>query len=209
VRLVAQVGLSAALSVALAAPALAEPTDQERLARGEIVVRAEAVEGSKLPRIVATGVVDAPPEQLWPLIDHCADYVRTMIHITGAAELSRVGTHVVCRLTVDLPFPFPDLTSTTEAEHTVVPGVRYERRWKLVEGDYDENSGAWILVPYDQAGRRTLVTYEMHAVPKIFVPSFLQRIAQRKSIPAMFEKLRAQVASADLSRALGSSPGSR
>jgi ribosome-associated toxin RatA of RatAB toxin-antitoxin module len=187
----------------------AEEADTQRLERGEVLIRAEPVEGSKLPRIFATGLIEAAPEQIWPLIDRCAEYPRTMVHIREAAELLREGTRVLCRLTVDLPFPFPSLTSTTEAQHTVTPGVRYERRWTLVEGDYRSNSGAWILKPFGPTGHRTLVTYEMHAEPKLFIPGWLQRIAQRKSIPALFEKLRSQAALADLSRAPGSSAGPR
>jgi hypothetical protein len=179
-----------------AGPCLAgqEIDDQQRLQRGEIVIHTEPVEGSKTPRITATAIFDVPPEQLWPLIDRCGDYARTMIHIREAVELERNGSRVLCRSTVNLPFPLNDLTATTEAQHRIEPGRSYERSWKLYEGPYKDNSGRWLLTALEgETGTRTLVLYEMHADPNISLPGWLQRIGARKSIPDLFEKLRSGV----------------
>ena len=167
----------------------AQVSDEDRLKRGEVVVTSEEIEGSRTPRVTAKGIIDVAPEILWPLIDRCGDYRRTMIRISASEELSRKDGIVLCRSTVDLPFPMPSLTSTTEGVHTVTPGQRYERTWTLLEGPYRDNSGTWILVPYGTTGHQTLLTYVMHADPELPIPGWVQRMAQRKSIPQLFARL--------------------
>lgn len=172
--------------------AVADST-KDRLGAGEIIVKTSEVKGTSTPKLRAMAVVDAAPEKIWPIIDKCADYPKTMVRIAAAEELSRKGKTVRCRVTVDMPFPLGDLTAVTEATHTVKPGELWERKWKLVEGDYRLNSGSWRLVPFDDAKTRTLVVYEVHAEPNISIPDGIKKAAQQKSIPELMENLRAQV----------------
>jgi hypothetical protein len=175
------------------APARAAKGDTKaRLASGEIIVTTKKVAGSSVPWSRAMGVVDAPPDKIWRVIERCDDYEKTMIRTAKAEELSRKGNKVRCRVTIDMPFPLSDLTAVTDAIHTVVPGKKYKRAWSLVEGDYDKNEGSWTLIPFDATGQRTLVSYEVHAEPKVPVPEGIQRAAQKKSLPKLIENLRAQ-----------------
>jgi len=198
-----------------------DPRTHERLARGEVVISTEVVQGSPLPRVRVLAVIEAPPARVWQVIDRVADYRRTMGGVKQSTEISRepveggaggTGTcvrsggaslecgaerakceRVRARITVKLPFPLQDLTSVTEAVHTVDPDRRYERRWQLVEGDYHENQGGWVLEPFAADDRRTLVRYTLHAVPTIRIPAALQGMAQKKVIPRLIEHLRRQV----------------
>lgn len=177
----------------LPAPARSAQGDtKSRLASGEIIVTTKPVAGSSVPWSRAMGVVDAPPDRVWSVIERCGDYEKTMIRTTKAEELSRKGNKVRCRVTIDMPFPLSDLTAVTDAIHTVIPGKKYKRAWSLVEGDYNKNEGSWTLLPFDADGQRTLVSYEVHAEPKIPVPDGIQRAAQKKTLPKLIENLRAQ-----------------
>ena len=40
------------------------------------------------------------------------------------------GVRVRARVTVKMPFPLKDLSSITDALHTVIPGERYRRAWE-------------------------------------------------------------------------------
>lgn len=177
----------------LAAPLARAESAKERLAGGEIIVKSSAVSGSSTPKVRAMAVVDAAPEKIWAIIDKCDDYEKTMVRVAEAEELSRSGAKVKCKVTVDMPFPLSDLTAVTEATHTVKPGELWERKWKLVEGDYKVNNGSWRLAPFDDAKTRTLVVYEVLADPKITIPEGIKKAAQKKSIPELIEHLRAQV----------------
>ncbi|MCA9571784.1 MAG: hypothetical protein KC656_28295 [Myxococcales bacterium] len=182
---------SSALAAEPASPAADEKADtRARLDGGEIIVQTTPVEGSGVPKIKAMGVVDAPPAAIWAVIERCGDYKKTMIRTAESVELSRKGNVVRCRVTIELPFPLKNLTATTDAIHTVVPGKKWQRRWTLVEGDYVRNSGSWTLLPFDDEGKRTLVIYEVNAEPKIAIPDSIQRAAQKKSLPNLFEHLR-------------------
>ena len=174
--------------------AAASDKTRARLDAGEIIVSSKKVPGSEQPRATVLAVVDAPPERVWDIVSKCEAYTKTMVRVSAAKLLWKKGKVHRCRVTVDLPFPLSDLTATTDAVHTVVPGKKWKRAWKLVEGDYARNSGSWTLAPYDDSGRRTLVVYKVHAEPNVPIPDGIRRAAQRKSLPNLIEHLRSQVA---------------
>ena len=174
-----------------------DASTRQRLDRGEVIINTRPVDGSPLPRVMVRAVVEAPPARVWQVIDAVHDYARTMGGVKTATVLSREedagGERVRARITVKMPFPLKDLTSVTDGVHSVEPGERYRRRWELVEGDYHANSGSWTLVPFDDDASRTLVTYELHALPHIRIPAALLGLAQKKMIPRLIDHLRRQV----------------
>ena len=170
----------------------AEDDTDKRLEAGEVIITNEKVDGSSLPRVTATGVIDAAPEKVWALIEDCEQYEKTMVRIADAKLLERDGGTFVCRVTADLPWPVPNLTSETRAVHTVEPGVRWERKWTMIKGDYHANSGSWTLTPFKGDSKRTLARYQLHVDPKIHVPDAFITTGQRKSLPDLFAKLRDQ-----------------
>lgn len=170
----------------------AEDDTDKKLEAGEVIISNEKVEGYDLPRVSAIGVIEAPPEKVWAIVEDCENYEKTMVRIADAKLLERDGGTVICRVTADLPWPVPDLTSETRAVHTVEPGVRWERKWTMIKGDYRANTGSWTLTPYKGDPKRTLARYQLHIDPKIHVPDSFITSGQRKSLPDLFEKLRKQ-----------------
>lgn len=183
-------GSGAGLFCLVAFSAFAQ-TDEARLAAGEVLVTTTAVEDFPIPQAQVRGVVDAPPSEVWKLVDDCGNYRRTMPRIADSQEEKREGNVVICRVVADLPFPFSDLTSRTRAVHSVEPGKRYERAWEMIEGsDYLFNRGGFVLVPWGEGGQRTLVTYRALARPKMSLPKFLLEAARRRSLPQIIHRLR-------------------
>jgi ribosome-associated toxin RatA of RatAB toxin-antitoxin module len=163
-----------------------------RLEAGEIIVTTEPVADSNVPRAKMQGVIEAPPEQVWAIIEKCGDYVKTMPRVAASKELSRDGGMMECEVTVDTPFPLSNLTSRTQVVMTIDPGVRWERSWKLLSGDYKANEGHWLLTPYQGDPNRTHARYEVYADPKIHVPQSLINSAQARSLPKLIQGLRDQ-----------------
>jgi ribosome-associated toxin RatA of RatAB toxin-antitoxin module len=164
----------------------------------DIRVWSEPVTGSDTPWAIVESVVDAPPADVWSLVSRCADYSKHMPRIAASRELSREGDEsksfsTTCEVTADLPFPLSDLTSVSRADHTVVPGERYVRRWQMVRGDYDVNEGSWTLVALD-GGKRTKATYRIRARPKIPLPDKMLASAQQGTLPDLMRSLRAHFA---------------
>ena len=177
----------------LSHPALGESTTRGKLEKGEILVTAKKRKEFPNPGVKAVGVIKAPMDRIWPLIDQCANYTSTMQRVLKSKEISRENNIVICEITVDLPFPLDDLTAKTRAVHTIKPEKMYKRAWKLISGDYEYNEGSWTLVPFGNSLNETLVVYETQVEPKSIVPDSLRNLAQKKTIPALFEHLRNQV----------------
>ncbi|TNF37694.1 MAG: hypothetical protein EP329_02450 [Deltaproteobacteria bacterium] len=164
-----------------------------RLARGEVIVTTEPVAGTTAPRIVVRAVIDAPPAQVWDLVDKSALYMHFMPRIKKSEELTRDGDDVRTRVTVEMPFPLKNLTATTQARHTVEPGVRWVRAWRLESGDYRFNEGSWTLTAFDGDDARTFAQYQVHVLPKIPIPKMIQSAVQEKAMPSMIEAVRGEV----------------
>lgn len=179
----------AGLLCALAAPAFA---DEARLAKGDILVSTRAVPGSDMPEATVVAVIDAPPDRVWRIIDDCAAYKRTMPRIKASRLVERSGTRVVCEVTVEMPFPFSNLTSVSEGLHTVGP-PKWARSWHMLRGDYHKNTGSWTLSAFDAAGTRTRAVYKLHVEPKVSIPNAILRKAQASTLPDVMERLRESV----------------
>lgn len=177
------------LALLLAATALADKTEAQRIAEGEVVLTTREQPGSDVPVITIKAVIDAAPGKVWALIDKCADYKHVMPRMSESEELERVGNRVRCRTKIDAPWPVADLESTTWAEHIVEPGKRWVRKWTLDQGNFDRNEGSWVLVPYGD-GSKTLVTYEAATKPQSSVPGFIRKKAQQSSLPDIIHNMR-------------------
>jgi ribosome-associated toxin RatA of RatAB toxin-antitoxin module len=177
----------------LASPAAAASVKQ-RVAAGEIVVYTSPVKGSEAPAVVVKAVINASPRKVWEVIRKCWNYTNTMPRIAASTLVKRSGNKVYCKVTVDMPFPYSDIWSITEAVHLADhKRGRYSRTWKLQSGSYKNNAGYWRLSPYGDDPKRTYVIYRGHAVPKAYIPNWIRKKAQKSSMPKMIEKLRVLV----------------
>lgn len=151
-----------------------------KIATGDVwVTSTPSKTGDGAPTFEAHALIDAPPAVVWSVVSRCADYRRHMPRIAESAELKRDGNSVTCRVTADMPFPIPDLTSVSQAVHTAdVAAGNYQRAWTLVEGDYDVNEGAWILKSTG-AGKQTYAIYRLRVKPKLPVPAGLAALFQK------------------------------
>lgn len=165
---------------------------KSRLEGGEVIVSLEPVPGSVAPRIVVLAIVDAAPEKVWPHLSNPATHEQFMPRVKRSEELWRDGDENRMRTTIDMPFPLKNLTATTKGKHTVVPGERWERAWKLETGDYLSNEGSWVLTPFGVG--KTLVRYAAIVHPKVPIPKMIQSVVQEKAMPKMIEALRERVA---------------
>jgi len=186
-RIVALAGAIASLAVSGPAPA---KTDwNAALDRGEVLIHSRRIPNQEEPEVVMKAVIDASPARVFALLADCAGYVRSMPRIKSAKVVSRGQQSDVCTVTVDMPFPYSDMTSTCRSTN-VVEGKRMVRRWTLLSGDYRVNQGSWELRPFGGDGQRTLVVYRVIAVPKAWVPTWVRRYAQKRSLPETIARFR-------------------
>lgn len=165
----------------------------EKLAAGEIFVEGVPVTGSDEPEVILTGVIDAPPEVVWELLEDCNHYKDTMPRIVQSRELVRTATTRTCRTVLDAPWPLDDLEAVAESDIDVKPG-RWVRRWHLARGDFVKYSGSWTLVPFGTDGKRTLAVQRSHTIMKTEVPGFIRDIAVQSGMPDVIRSLREHAA---------------
>lgn len=167
----------------------------EKLDEMEIFVETRDVPGHKVPKMLVTGVVNAPPAKVYEIVGNCDRFAGRMPHVKEARTISKSPNSHICEVTVNMPFPLSDLTSTTVDTRETGP-VTWARRWKLKDGEnesYELNSGHFVLTAFNGDPNRTLVKYEIHAVPKSNVPGFLRNTAQKKSLPGLIKRIRDEV----------------
>lgn len=154
---------------------------------GAVDVRTSPVSGSNMPKITAKAVLSQPPEKVWAIISDCSKYKGRMPRVAAAKLLKKEGNKHTCEVTVEVPFPFSNLTAVTEAVHEEsADGM--SRRWKLVRGDYKKNEGSWEIKPLE-GGKKSQVTYSLHVEPNTALPASILEAAQKKAIPDLFVRL--------------------
>ena len=168
------------------------PQEVARLARGEVLITSSDVPGRSVPHVRAVALFKVPPERLWAIIEDCTHYKDNMPRTLESKELLRDGNRVRCREKIDMPFPFSDLWEETDAVHTVEPGRRYVRAWQHHDGDFRVNTGSWTLEARD-GGKATLATYETLSEPNVTLPGIIVKLAQQRTLPEMFDRLRKKV----------------
>ncbi len=185
---------AAALAVLLLAATPREGAADPALpAKGEVEVKAFAVAGSDVPKIVVRAVMDLPPKKIWQIVSDCAHYKDRLPRVAASELVKKVGNVHTCKVTIALPFPLSNLTATTEAVHEESDQGMI-RRWKLISGDYKVNQGSWEVKPLNKEGTSSLVTYTVHAEPNTALPAFIRESAQKKALPDMMERVRAEAA---------------
>ena len=134
-------------------------------ANGKVEVKKVKVDGSETPKFVVRAVVEQPPKKVWAVVSDCAHYKDRLPRVAASELLKKEGNVHTCRVTIKMPFPFANLTATTEATHEESDRAM-KRSWKLVQGDYKLNTGSWEVKALDDAGTKSLVTYTVHAEPQ-------------------------------------------
>lgn len=176
------------------APARAETDgadDVRRLEAGDVLIYTHETPGYSLPRVSMTGLIKAPPEKVWAIVENCARYKDTMPRTVASEMLFRKGNEMRCRVVLDMPFPLGDLTAESDVVLSVGPGGIYKRTWKLRAGDFRVNEGSWTLEPY-AGGTSTKLTYQVLSEPNVPLPQFILDMALQRSLPQIVENLRKQ-----------------
>jgi ribosome-associated toxin RatA of RatAB toxin-antitoxin module len=178
-----------ALPLAVALPRAAAGDDLP--AKGTVDIKSYSVPGSETPKIVARAVLDVPAKKVWAIVSDCATYKDHMPRIAASELLKKEGNVHTCKVTVAMPFPLSNLTGITNAVHEET-ATGMTRRWHLVSGDYKVNDGSWEVKPLEDGS--TLVVYSIHAEPNTNVPQWIRESAQKKTLPDMMERVKAEAA---------------
>ncbi|MCB9557602.1 MAG: hypothetical protein H6707_15950 [Deltaproteobacteria bacterium] len=184
----------ALIALILASQTARAESFEQRLEKGDVIVYTEPVKGADQPAVVVKALINAPPEKIWPIVSNCDDYEKTMVRVPYAErlaykDLGNGRAEGVCRVKIDMPFPYSDITGDTKFVHKIGNG-KWLRTWTLLKGEYKYNRGMWYLHYYKGDKKRTMVVYRALAIPKAWIPNWVRKMAQKKSLPDMIRKIR-------------------
>ena len=159
-----------------------------RLAKGERVVELEPVDGSSVSAVRAWAVFDAPPEQVFAIIDDCAHYAAWMPRVVSSKEPSRQGEQSVCSWVVGMPFPMKNAGTEVAVISRRAP-ERLTRDFKQTKGEFKRNEGSWVLTPFRGDPSRTRVDYRLFVEIDTVFPDAFVRAGQRGGVSDMLQRL--------------------
>ena len=182
------------LQPSVAAPAgewVTDPAIQQRLAAGDVVVAASAIDPAHpRGRVRAAVRIEATPEAIWSAVTDCR---QALAFVPGLRHCRRIDGA-------------PD-GSWQDVEHEVryswlLPSVRYVFRavyrpphridFHRISGDLKEEEGSWLLNATAD-GSATVVEYEVYVDPGFWIPQTLIARWLRLDLPQALTGLRDRV----------------
>ncbi len=161
------------------------------LTQGEVIVERLDPTGGSGVAARAMGIVDATPAKVWPVVRDCEHFAKFMPRTKKSDLVSRKGTDSVCRVEIEMPFPFDNLWSVVRSSERETKEGGFQRVWTLMKGTYKRNNGRWSVYPWE--GDKSLLVYEIDVDPDMAIPDAIIRSAQTGSLPDVFEAVRKRV----------------
>lgn len=166
--------------------------EQERLAKGEVIVHFKAVRGP-IKEGTAIGVVDAPPERVFRMVTDNENFEQFMPYVKQS-DVERIAEGSIINYQYfDFPLPIGDryykLHILRAVENTNTGRV-FRSTWTYVKGsgNIKETYGSWTLKEYGQG--KTLVTYVCCTDPGGRLPKWALNMATKISLPQVIDRVR-------------------
>ncbi len=167
----------------------------EELQGGEPVLLADAsaaAEGKK-KRILAGIIIKAGTKAVWDVVcdkEAAVEYVKNLKRAVILEEGVDAGLPYQ-RVEQDMKLGLLPGTFNYVVRHKLQPYDRID--FKRESGDLKDIEGYWRFVPLE-GGRKTLLVYQLHIVPGMFIPGIVVRGGLKKSLPEALTGIRDRVA---------------
>lgn len=175
----------------VAAPKLTD-AEKKTLDAGTVLVRERTPTDHRGVSAEAIGVIDAPPDEVWPVVRDCEHYAKFLPSTKASAKKIEQGAWV-CFDEISLPFPLANLWADTRSLNDETPGGPYQRSWTLLRGTYRRNQGSWSVLPWGADGKKSLAVYLIDSDPSMAVPDVILKAAQTGSMPEVIVAVRKRV----------------
>lgn len=174
----------------------ASPEAAASLESGEVAVALRETEGSNVKEGCALGVIEAPLEQVFAVLDDPARFGEFMPHVQVSEVEPGDDGDVLNHQVLDLPFPIRNrhYTIRLETNHSEEHPDRLEIAWTYVpgSGNVEENEGTWTLLRL--SANRTLAVYRVYTDPGGLIPKWALNRVTRRTLPEVIEAIRRRVA---------------
>ena len=164
--------------------------EEQRLIDGDFIINKMKPTGGSGVAFRAFALVSLPVAQVWPVVRDC-QYFKDFMPRTKKSELrQKQGQTAVCFVEVSMPFPFKNLWSNVKSVESKDEMGGHTRRWTLIDGTYQHNTGRWTVAPWKDNASTSLLIYEVDVNPNVALPSFIIQKAQTGTLPGLFDAIR-------------------
>lgn len=177
------------------------PAEAERLAAGQLVIRASLDAAQRRGTVRAAVLIDAPPEVVYEAMTRCDHAFKYVPHLRACRVRSQSadGSERFVEHEVDFGWYAPRLRYVFRADMVPDRSIAFEQ----VKGDFKVNRGLWEFEP---AGAGTLLRYRVQIDPPGYVPTWLARSTFKRELPRMLADLRRHCEAEQMLRAQANIP---
>jgi hypothetical protein len=169
--------------------------EQERLAKGEVIVYLKTVRGP-IKEGTAIGVIDVPPHKVFRVITD-NEYFEEFMPYVRQSDVERIKEGSIMNYQyLDFPFPIGDRYYKLQILQTIQnteKGKVFKSAWTYIKGSGNirDTYGSWILEEYGQG--KTLATYVVCTDPGGSLPKWALNMATKFSLPEIISRVRQRV----------------
>jgi len=161
--------------------------EERRIQKGEIIVHVEET-GEPIKRTLVTGLIDAPPEMVFPIYTDFESYPELFQSARSSEILKRDGNVLTCKVVMVFPWP---LGSRWVTNTTYLDPANTSFTFKKVEGSVRIYEGALRVLP--EGTGRSRVIYTAKVDPALPVPAWLVNMISANYFPMAIERVRDKV----------------
>jgi len=164
-------------------------TDDEKLARGEVIVGLKQLEKTKF--VLGKIWIDADPHHVWQILANPFEFEgRICPRVKRIDVLVDKPDRSVMQMFVNVCWPIPHISYVVESRYEPCRRLSFER----VSGLPRVFRGYWLVRPLAD-GMKTEVTYCMYMHPGIPCPEWIVREGVKVELPKVLTGLRDRVKS--------------
>jgi len=154
---------------ALAYPKLT-PAQHAAIQQGWILETKENVPGSSVKAGRAVAIFnDAPEAVTWTMLQ-VEKFKHYLPRVKDSRIVKRKGWSTYAVIETSLPWPVKDAWVYIKMTRKDKPGRAFEITWSMINGTMKSYHGSVLIEPWNKAGTKTIVTYQMLAHPKTSAP---------------------------------------
>ncbi|MCR4317561.1 MAG: IPT/TIG domain-containing protein [Planctomycetes bacterium] len=190
----------ASSALAIEAPTKDKLTDEQKrkLEAGEILTATEVAAGVLARTGYAIAIVDAAPMRALACVTSYDTLSTFMPNLWGSRIIDQVSRDVTKYEGIVKADIIGFSIEYRYVNRAVQDLVNYTVTWDLLEGDLRRNEGSWKFVPWNEAGTKTLVTYQLLLdVGTALIPEPVQEYMIGENLPAVLRAVKEEVSSAD------------
>jgi len=161
--------------------------EERRIQKGEIIVHVEDND-EPIKRTLVTGLVDAPPEVVYPIYTDFESYPELFKSARSSDVLKRDGNVLTCKVVMDFPWP---LGSRWVSNYTYLDPENTSFTFKKFEGSVRLYEGALKVLP--EGNSRSRVVYTAKVDPALPVPAWLVNMISATYFPMAIQRVRDKV----------------